>query len=468
MRGISQLSLGLVAALAARAHAACTGLLQLEAEDAVLSGTEVLTELAGYSGSGYVGGFDESADKITFTVEVTEEKLYDLTIRYAGIYGAKRATVTLNSGISFEVPFEETTSWETASGGQVLLSKGENTIQIVNNWGWYLIDYVALKPSAARADHQITDTLVNPDADANAYTLYRYLKSIYGKKILSGQQDLTWADYAANKAGKYPALLSVDLMDYSPSRVERGTVGTSMEDAIAHHNKGGIVSVLWHWNAPTGLYDTEEHKWWSGFYTDATDFDIDAALSDTTNANYTLIIRDIDAIAVQLKKLETAGVPVLFRPLHEAEGAWFWWGAKGPAPCLKLWKLLHDRLTGHHGINNLIWVWNSISADWYPGDDSVDIVSADVYSQGNGPMAIEYDQVIALGKDTKMAAATEVGAAPLPSLLQAYQAHWLYFCVWGDSFINNDDWNSAATLTEIYNDEYVLTLDEIQRWQDSV
>ncbi|CAI4213996.1 unnamed protein product [Parascedosporium putredinis] len=440
MRGLSRLSLGLLVGLAARAHAACTGVLKLEAEDAVLSGTQALTELAGFSGSGYVGGFDESADKITFTVQATEQKLYDLTIRYAGIYGAKRTTVTLNGGISFEVPFEETTSWETASGGQVLLDKGANTIVISNNWGWYLVDYISLKPSAPRAAHQITDTLVNPAADANAYKLYRYLKSIYGKKILSGQQDLTWADYAANKAGKYPALLSVDLMDYSPSRVERGTVGTSMEDAIAHHKKGGVVSVLWHWNAPTGLYDTSEQRWWSGFYTAATDFNVETALADTTNANYTLLVRDIDAIAVQLKKLQTAG----------------------------LWKLLHDRLTGHHGINNLIWVWNSIAPAWYPGDSSVDIVSADVYSQGNGPMAIEYEQVISLGKDTKMAAATEVGAAPRPSLLQAYQAHWLYFCVWGDSFINNDAWNSAATLKEIYESDYVLTLDEIQGWASTV
>lgn len=45
---------------------------------------------------------------------------------------------------------------------------------------------------------------------------------------------------------------------------------------------------------------------------------------DTKNANYTLLIKDIDTIAVQLKKLQDNGVPVLWRPLHEAEGKWFW------------------------------------------------------------------------------------------------------------------------------------------------
>lgn len=100
-------------------------------------------------------------------------------------------------------------------------------------------------------------------------------------------------------------------------------------------------------------------EWWRGFYTDSVDFDISAALADTTNANYTLLIRDIDAIAVELKKLQAANVPVLWRPLHEAEGGWFWWGAKGPEPCKKLYKIVYDRITNYHGINNLIWICTS-------------------------------------------------------------------------------------------------------------
>lgn len=139
----------------------------------------------------------------------------------------------------------------------------------------------------------------------------------------------------------------------------------------------------WHWGAPTGLYDTAEHPWYRGFYTDATDFNIETALKDTKNANYTLLMNDIDTIAVELKKLQSASVPVIFRPLHEAEGAWFWWGAKGPEPAKKLWDILYDRLTNKHKLNNLIWEWNSVAASWYPGNDKVDMVSADTYSQGD-------------------------------------------------------------------------------------
>lgn len=125
------LALGLTIAANTQDH-----VLLVEAEDAVLSGTEVDTAVEGYSGTGYVTGFDEATDKIIFNVPSAEEKLYDLSIRYAGIYGEKRTSVTLNGGISFEVPFEATEAFATASGGQVLLSEGENTIELTSNWGW--------------------------------------------------------------------------------------------------------------------------------------------------------------------------------------------------------------------------------------------------------------------------------------------------------------------------------------------
>ncbi|KAE9583928.1 Mannan endo-1,4-beta-mannosidase [Colletotrichum siamense] len=438
-----------------------------EAEDGVLSGTTVDTAQAGFTGTGYVTSFEDDTDKLTINVDCTGDgqKLFDLSIRYAGIYGEKRTNVVLNGGAASEVLLAAGETWANVSAGQVLLNQGNNTIDIVKNWGYYLIDSITLTPSAARGPHNINEALVNAKANTDANALYKYLRSIYGKNILSGQQELSYSNWVNEQIGKTPALVSVDLMDYSPSRVERGTVGTAVEEAITHAERGGIVSVLWHWNAPTGLYDTEENKWWSGFYTRATDFNVETALADTTNANYTLIIRDIDAIAVQLKKLQDAGVPVLWRPLHEAEGAWFWWGAKGPEACKKLYALLYDRLTNHHELNNLIWVWNSVAEAWYPGDETVDILSADVYAQGHGPMTTQYNDLIALGGDKKLIAATEVGSAPFPDLLQAYEAHWLYFCVWSDTFINNAEWNSVADLKTIYESEYVLTLDEIQGWR---
>ena len=119
---------------------------------------------------------------------------------------------------------------------------------------------------------------------------------------------------------------------------------------------------------------------------DATTFNLPAALDNPDGSDYQLLLRDIDAIAVQLQKYEDAGVPVIWRPLHEAARAsWFWWGAHGPENFKELWHVMHDRLTNHHGLHNLIWEFTSIGVngdedDWYPGDDEVDIVGLDIYT----------------------------------------------------------------------------------------
>jgi len=107
-----------------------------------------------------------------------------------------------------------------------------------------------------------------------------------------------------------------------------------------------------------------------GFYTSAVTFDIAATLANKNGTDYQLIIRDIDAIAVQLKRLQAKKIPVLWRPLHESgSGGWFWWSAKGPGPVKELYRILYNRLVTYHKINNLIWVWNSPEPAYYPGDD---------------------------------------------------------------------------------------------------
>ena len=438
----------------------------LQAESATLSGVTIATSVAGYTGTGYVEGFDESTDKITFTVPATTSQLYDLKLIYNGPYGDKFTYVVLNGAGGSQVSLPATTAWTTVAAGQVLLNAGSNTIEIQNNWGWYLIDSIILSPSPTRKPHKITTQPVSPNANADARALLKYLGSIYGKKILSGQQDQASLDWVTANVGKTPAILGVDFMDYTESRISRGASSTDVDKAIAFSKKGGIVTFVWHWGAPVGLYDNATQPWYSGFYTAATDFNVETALVDTKNANYTLLVKDIDTIAVQLKKLQDNGVPVLFRPLHEAEGGWFWWGAKGPKPAKKLYKLVFDRLTRVHGLKNLVWVWNSVAADWYPGNSYVDVVSADTYAQGDhGPISATYNNLLTLTGDTKIVAAAEIGSVMDPAQLKAYQADWSWFVVWTGEYISGGVWNSLELLKSVYNDAYVLTLDEIQGWR---
>ncbi len=434
-----------------------------EAEDGALTGTVVESAVPGFSGRGYVAGFDTATDNVTITIPDSPGGLHDLTILYATPYGAKTASLSLNGNGLGDVQFPAHPTFTSISAGKVLLVAGDNTITITNNWGWYLIDAIKVVPSAPRGPHQVTGALTDPAATQETKGLMRYLAANYGEAILSGQQDQASIEWVEDNVGRAPAVGGYDLMDYSPSRVERGTVGRDVDHALAWDRRGGIVTMAWHWNAPSGLIDQPGREWWRGFYTDATTFDLAAAMADPSSEDHRLLIRDMDAIAVQLKRLADARVPVLWRPLHEAEGGWFWWGAKGPEPAKQLYRLLHDRLVRHHGLHNLIWVWNSVAPEWYPGDDVVDVVSMDSYPPQNdhGPVIGPYERLVELGGDRKLVALGEVGPIPDPDLLAAYEARWSWFVTWSGSFVQDGVTNPLPFLREVYAHDRVITLDEL-------
>lgn len=108
----------------------------LEAEDATLTDAEVLTELNGFSGTGYVGRFEAATSTATFSVTVNETTLYDVSIAYAAIFGDKYTRLVLNGGATSEVHLPPSETWATAAAGQLLLEPGVNEIDIVGHWGW--------------------------------------------------------------------------------------------------------------------------------------------------------------------------------------------------------------------------------------------------------------------------------------------------------------------------------------------
>ena len=183
---------------------------------------------------------------------------------------------------------------------------------------------------------------------------------------------------------------------------------------IALDGAGYVLGFCWHWNAPTNLMNTPGHEWWRAFYTDSTTFDVAAALANTNSAEYSLLLRDIDAIAVQLKKVASSNnIPMLWRPLHEASGGWFWWGAKGPEPFKALWRLLYNRLTTYHNLHNLIWVLTNEDPDWYPGHDVVDIVGVDAYpSDPSDSLSTSWEALKAQFDGVKLLTLSEFGGVP--------------------------------------------------------
>jgi mannan endo-1,4-beta-mannosidase len=306
--------------------------------------------------------------------------------------------------------------------------------------------------------------LIDPEAYASTRRLMSYLVSVHGNSIISGQQNRADAEHMAAITGRFPALVGFDLMDYSPSRVALGASSDETDQALNWWQvKGGIVALTWHWNAPANLIDSEEYPWWRGFYSAGTTFDLAKAMNDRDSSERKLIIRDIDAIAVQLQRLENADVPILWRPTHEASGKWFWWGAHGAEVHKALWRLLYDRLVNHHELHNLIWVWNGQDGDWYPGNQYVDIVSEDIYEgeRNYGPQEFSYRKARRYAGTGKLIALSETGALLDPTLLSASSARWSWFMLWSGDYATEEVWNEDSMKKKVYESPFVITLDEL-------
>ena len=308
-------------------------------------------------------------------------------------------------------------------------------------------------------------TLTDPNATSEAKSLMSYLVDYYGQQVLSGQYHMPDMNYVHSVTGKWPAVGALDLMDYSPSRIAYGYYPTGMVESYINwaNSGGGILSSSWHWNAPTDLIDQPGAEWWRGFYTIATTFDINAVLADPCGTRYQLLISDMDAIAVELKKFQDANLPLLWRPLHEASGGWFWWGAKGPGPFIQLWRLMHDRFVNYHHLHNLIWVYTVCDPAWYPGNAYVDIGGMDLYpSDPNSSMVGFWDDSQSHFEGTKLVALSESGILPDPNKIRADKVWWSWFSVWAGSFIEDVNQNFMRS---VYNDADIITLDELIDWK---
>jgi mannan endo-1,4-beta-mannosidase len=316
-----------------------------------------------------------------------------------------------------------------------------------------------------------------PLKNENTTRVMKYLKEIYGKKILAGQhlsEGLPEIDAIYQITGRKPALLGFDFMDCSPSRGERGAKGIDLKPVIDWWRDGGLVTFCWHWNAPMGLIDKEpDRQWYRGCYTEATTFNFAKGTANPDSKEYRLLIRDIDAIASELKKLQKEGVCVIWRPLHEASGGWFWWGSQGPEPYKQLWRIMYERLTNYHKLHNLIWVWNGEQPDWYPGDDVVDIVGIDYYGDKHdySPRADEFRAAQTYPDTYKMVALTETGVIPDPDALLRTGAKWLWYMTWcsecvlkRDNRSYSEEYTESWMLKKVYQHEAVITKDELPRF----
>ncbi len=435
----------------------------LEAEDAELVGVQVDSSRSGYSGRGYVTGFDDDGDLLRFSFE-SEQGIYELRLGYAQTSRIKPYALIIDGDDAGGTLFGTQGNFSESRLTETWLASGEHVVEIN---GDFEVDYLRLVPVVYIPPDPPPFRLTDPQATPETRALMGFLLDMYGKKILSGQQNLNEIRYIERETGKTPAIGAFDLIEYSPSRIEHGAnPGNSVEQWVEWAGKDGIVTLMWHWNAPTDLInEAPDRLWWSGFYTRATTFDLDNVLADPTAERYQLLLRDIDAIAVELRKFQDVNVPVLWRPLHEAAGGWFWWGAHGPEAFIELWQLLYDRLVHEHDLHNLIWVYTHEpnATAWYPGDDYVDIVSRDVYAADpRAVMRSDWEQLQELYGDRMLVSLSESGTLPHPEVMTDYGIWWSWFVVWNGRFIRDID---VDYLNEVFHSDHVLTRDELPAWR---
>lgn len=453
--------------------------LTVEAESGTFTGSAKAAEFADASGGGYVTGVNLEGDEMKLSVDVEYTGFYDLNFQTMGSEG--RVNNVLLDGMKIG---DITTNTPEMFGDTLLnniyLEKGTHEISITPSWGYVDYDCLILTAPAdpiTEDTYKVDPVLVNPNADENTRRLYKFLCDVYGKYSLAGQyadkgRASSEFEKLTAKTGKSFAVLGLDVSGYSLGSKAHGSESSTIEYAYDwYQNAGGIVQLCWHWTTPEEYAKNDTaNPWYSSFYKEGSNLNLDKIMNGEDDEAYQLLMDDIDNMANELARLRDAGVPVLWRPLHEASGGWFWWGNCKPESYIKLWNVMYDKMTNEHNLTNLIWVWNGQDPAWYPGDETVDINGWDIYAGNHvdssqsgrfGDMAANY------GEKTKLIALTENGCVMDPDKVMGDNARWLFWGTWSDPFtmklgvVINDEYTTIELLQKAYNHERVLTLDEL-------
>ncbi|MFF8104180.1 glycosyl hydrolase [Streptomyces sp. NPDC016640] len=323
--------------------------------------------------------------------------------------------------------------------------------------------------SAFAAPAVVAVLLAGPTAEpAQAFpatpkqSVLNYLNSISGHHIVSGQHNKEpaslpgqYTQQVKDVTGQYPGLWGGDLMFAADDVADRQRV---VDQARTEWANGSLVSLTWHVCPPTG---------------GSTCAFEGGVKSSVSNAQFTQILtegsalnnawkRRLDEVVPYLQQLEDAGVPVLFRPLHEMNESWNWWGNRpGANGSARLYQITRDYLAGSKGLDHLIWVWNvqdNPAGGWstyYPGDPYVDVVSLDVWYK-NHPSSADYQQLRSIA-GTKPMALAEMGRMPTASLLES-QTRWSWFMMWSEQLRGN---NTNAEIQAAYFHPRVLNQGEV-------
>lgn len=458
----------------------------MEAEDfEVFSGAYVAQDLGDYSGEGYVDGFSfstESGVTLEFEANATQYYNFDFYV-FSEASEISKATVLIGENEhTFEIT--QTDRYTAYSINNLLLKKGTVQITVTGGFNDFCLDRVAVCNSPLYSDlyFELSRELCYDNSSDKANQLFAFLCENYMQNIISGQfassDENIELELIHDATGYYPLIRMGDLSQYS---LNGGEIAyDEIAACIDWHENGGVVSLMWHWFAPMGKSTVRAEDCTFNLGTAIADIQNNDLIDTSTEELAEMLeneeispechalISDIDNISAQLALLRDADIPVIWRPLHEAGNGVFWWGAFGAENYAALWQFVFERMTQHHELNNLIWVWNAQSEDYLVPENTYDIASIDIYTATQDTSS-QYHSFSLLHKITngnKILALSECSTIPDIASVLTDGSVWSYFGLWYGEYIAdeyarpNSEFNSKGYLTSVYSSIYTLTLDD--------
>ncbi|MEM9325330.1 MAG: glycosyl hydrolase [Bacteroidota bacterium] len=294
----------------------------------------------------------------------------------------------------------------------------------------------------------------NPKASKEARQLLSRLYEMRGKEVWSGQHNYAThlnrsEDTVRHRTGRLPIVWGSDFLRGYPGDYRQEVV----DEAIRHQKQGHIITLMYHMIRPMGH---DSLGFTLGVKGRVSDEEWERIITPGTVENDCLISK-IDRPVPYLQELRDKRIPVLWRPFHEMNGMWFWYGdRRGPEGVQLLWRVMYERYTDLHGLDNLLWVWNANGPrDWpddeayaydlfYPGHEYVDVLAADIYKADYQPS--HHDDLVKLAEGRPIAIG-ECGRLPDPSLFES-QPDWVWFMTWAQWIWRE---NTPDQVRSVYN-----------------
>lgn len=288
-----------------------------------------------------------------------------------------------------------------------------------------------------------TGPIVNAESAriaASPADVVNYLRSITNRNTITGMhnkepnsQPAQYTNRVRAITGLNPGLWGGDFLFLSADVANRQTM---INEARRQWNSGSLVTLTWHGCPPT---QGSSCSWDAGVRARLSDGQWNELVTNGTALNNAWK-RRLDELVPYFQQLKDAGIPALFRPIHEMNDGWSWWGGRpGANGSRRLFQITRDHLAGTRGFTNLVWVWNVKDLDpggisqYYPGNAYADVVSLDPWN--NFWPARTYHDTLASLAPGKPLALAEVGRVPTPAEL-ASQPLWTYFMLWSEYLDN--------------------------------